>query len=387
MAGFGVSSQTFSGETKNPTGRFDFAIMASTAFLVLTGLLSIYSEGQGREHATFFINQIKFTIIGIAPFCLFAFTNPRFWLRTSNVLYVLNVLLLLSVLFLGKDIKGAQRWVEIGSMQFQPSEPGKLLAVLTLSSFYANRQDSITSLSTFLLGMAHMIIPVGLVFMQPHLGSVMVLMVMWLAVSVVAGVPGKYIGAIVAGTLVLSGLVFTVPAVREKVLHGYQSERILGMLGVFNGKGKDVKGKNYQTERAEIAFGVGGVMGSGFMRGEQKEKHFIPEQHSDFIFTVVGEEGGLVGSCMVLAVFAFLYYRIFLVMLRATDYYYRLIVAGVFAVLVFHTFVNIGMILQLVPVVGLWLPFLSYGGTALWLCMSCAALVLNIRARERTILF
>ncbi len=149
----------------------------------------------------------------------------------------------------------------------------------------------------------------------------------------------------------------------------------------------DSKKGNYQTDRAEIAFGVGGVSGTGYLKGEQKMGHFIPEQNDDFIFTVIGEEGGLIGCTLVLAAYGFFFYRLWLVMFFASDPYYKMIVGGLFASLGFHMFVNIAMVLHIVPVVGLWLPFLSYGGSAMWMCMSAVALALNIRARERPILF
>ena len=123
------------------------------------------------------------------------------------------------------------------------------------------------------------------------------------------------------------------------------------------------------------------------MRGEQKQARFIPEQRNDFIFTVVGEEGGLVGCSLVLMVYGLFFYRAWLVMLDATEPYYKMLVAGIIGMLGFHMAVNMGMILQLVPVVGLWLPFLSHGGTAIWLCMSCVGLLLNIRRQERPVLF
>jgi rod shape determining protein RodA len=284
---------------------------------------------------------------------------------------------------MGKDIKGAQRWIDLGPLQFQPSELTKLLIVLTLSTFFAMRSAEIRRFSTFALSFAHIALPLALVLAQPHLGAALVLVVTWLAISIVAGVPAKYIGATMVLGTVCAGMALTVPAIQAKLLHGYQQKRIEGVMS----RGQDTRGKNYQTDRAEIAFGVGGVLGSGFLRGEQKDKHFIPEQHSDFIFTVVGEEGGLVGSSLVLLCFGFFYYRVFLVMIHATEPFYRMIAGGIFTVLVFHTFVNIGMVLQLLPVVGLWLPFLSYGGTAMWLCMASVGLLLAIRRHEKPLLF
>jgi rod shape determining protein RodA len=176
--------------------------------------------------------------------------------------------------------------------------------------------------------------------------------------------------------------IFNVPAFQDRFLRDYQRDRIERTQGV-----RDVRGSDYQTWRAEIAFGVGGVTGEGFLRGEQKRGRFIPEQHNDFILTVLGEEGGLVGTSILVCCFAVFFYRIFLIMFQATEFFYRLVATGIFAVLAFHTVVNTFMVVQLLPVVGLWLPFMSHGGTALWLCLACLGLLLNIRSRERPILF
>jgi rod shape determining protein RodA len=132
---------------------------------------------------------------------------------------------------------------------------------------------------------------------------------------------------------------------------------------------------------------VGGLAGTGFLKGEQKEGRFIPEQHNDFIFTVVGEEGGLIGATIVLAAFGFFFWRVWLILIRAPDPFYKMVAGGIFAALFFHTFVNLAMLLKLLPVVGLWLPFMSYGGTALWLCLSCVGLLIGIRRRERPGMF
>jgi len=355
----------------------------ATVMLMVVGLMSLYSEGIDRDGLSNFKRQIIATIIGIGPFALMRYVNPNFWRSIWMILYGLMLALLAGTLVLGADAKGAQRWIDIGPMQFQPSEVAKLLLVLTLSTYYAHRYDRITHLSTFVGGLAHVAIPVGMVLMQPHLGAALVLLATWFAITLVAGVPMRYLGGFIAGFVILAGSVLAVPSVSDKLLRGYQADRVKGMFT----KEKDRKGDNWQTDRAEIAFGVGGLFGTGFLKGEQKRGGFIPEQRNDFVFTVVGEEGGLVGSSLVLMLFGLFFYRIFLAMAVATEPYYRMALAGVFAVLGFHTVVNLAMIMQLLPVVGLWLPFLSSGGTAIWLCMGCVGLVLNIRRREKPILF
>ncbi|MGV3617580.1 MAG: FtsW/RodA/SpoVE family cell cycle protein [Fimbriimonas sp.] len=363
--------------------RVDFWLVLAALVLMTVGFMSLYSEGVTRDHGANFRKQILNGVIGLVPFGIFATINPRFWQRAATPIYIVNLLMLVTVLVMGKAAKGAARWIDIGPLQFQPSELAKLLIVLTLATFYASRQDRIQHVSTFLLGLAHAVVPAFLIFRQPHLGAFTVIMVAWFAISLVAHIPVKYLMGVVGAVVILVGGVLAVPSLRAKVLDPYQEGRIQGM----SNKGGDRQGKNWQTDRAAIALAVGGVSGTGYGNGQQKAGHFIPEQHNDFIFTVIGEEGGLIGCTLVLTAFGFFFFRIFLIMHLATDLYYRMVAAGIFAVLGFHTFVNIAMVLQLVPVVGLWLPFLSYGGTALWLCMACVGLLINIRRREKPLLF
>jgi rod shape determining protein RodA len=380
-----VASAGYSGEItpRRSIRGLDYGLLLSTAFLMGIGLMSLYSEGIAKDGLANFRRQIISTLIGIIPFLIMLRVRPTFWRRVAPALYGTSILLLLATLVLGKDAKGAQRWIDIGPLQFQPSELVKLFLILTLASFYANRHDRINHLSTFLLGFVHVAIPMALILKQPSLTAAMVLLSIWFAISLLAGVPMKFFATSVAIVAVLATAVFTVPAASNYLLQDYQKERIDGLL---RGK-KDKQGDDWQSVRAEIAFGVGGVTGTGFLRGEQKEGKYIPEQRNDFVFTVIGEEGGLIGTTMVLVAFGVFFWRIFLVMVSASDDFERYIVGGVFTLLAMHTIVNIAMVLHVLPVAGLWLPFMSSGGTAIWLCMGCVGLLLNIRRRERPILF
>jgi rod shape determining protein RodA len=370
-------------EGRRSVSRVDWPLLLSTALLLLVGLMSLYSVGSTGS-GTFFKKQILYIAIGIAPFSLLTFVSPSAWRRGSGWLYAANIALLVAVFIVGKHTKGAERWILLpGGIQFQPSELAKLLCILTLASFYSNRLDSINRPSTFLLGLVHVGIPALLIWRQPHLGAALVILVAWFAISMVAGVPAKYLVSFCVALGIVFCTAMAVPSVRSKMLDSYQEKRINGIEAAK----KDIQGRNWQTDRAEIAFGVGGVTGTGYLRGEQKQAGFIPEQHNDFIITVMGEEGGLVGCSLLLAAYGVFFYRVFLVMLNATEPLHKMMAAGVFAVLGFHTFVNIAMVLQLLPVVGLWLPFLSYGGTAVWLCMASVGLLLSIRRRQRPLLF
>lgn len=375
-------------ETRREVRRLDWPLIAATLILLAFGLMSMWSVSYdgGGPSKPYFVKQAINVAIGLVPATILAVVHPKMWRRGSGWLYVVNLLFLVAVLVAGKHTKGAERWIPLpGGVQFQPSELAKLLTILTLSAFYAHREESIKRLSTFFLGMLHVGVPMALIFIQPHLGATIVVGIAWFAISLVAGVPLKYLGAFFALVMGLaSGM--AVPAVRHLVLKPYQEERFLGMIGVQSGK-KDIRGKNWQTDRAEIAFGVGGLTGTGFGQGGQKRAGYIPEQHNDFVITILGEEGGLIGCLLLLMAYAFFFYRIFLTMLYTGDPFGKMAAGGVFAALAFHTFVNMAMVLQIVPVVGLWLPFMSYGGTAMWLCLSCVGLLLGIRRRERPALF
>jgi rod shape determining protein RodA len=358
---------------------------------MLFGLMSLYSVGLVNP-GNVFSKQLMFAAIGLVPFGLFFFVSPAFWKRISNWLYILNALMLTCVFFIGKTINGAERWIMLpGHLEFQPSEFAKLLAILTLAAFYAHRQDSIHKLSTFLWGFLHVLVPMFLIFKQPHLGAAMTVFLMWIGVSVVAGVPVKYLATFLLVVGLLGVTVMRTPSLRGLFLHKYQENRIHGKLGPKGTptakEAEETRTRLYQTDRAAIAFGVGGATGVGFLHGEQKAGKFIPEQINDFIVTVIGEEGGLLGCSLLLLAYGAFFYRIFLVMLNATEPFYKMVAAGIFVILGFHTFFNMAMVLQLVPVVGLWLPFMSSGGTALWLCMACVGLLLGIRRKERPLLF
>ena len=375
-------------ETRRDLRRLDWPLIAAALILLAFGLMSMFSVSYagGGANKPYFLKQALNIMIGLVPAGILAFAHPKVWRRGASLLYALDLLLLLAVLFLGKHTKGAERWILLpGGVQFQPSELAKILVVLTLSAFYAHREERIERFSTFVLGLLHVAAPMALIFAQPHLGATIVVGVAWLAVSLIAGVPLRYLGGLLACFVALAGAM-AVPSVRHRVLKPYQEDRLMGMLGTQSGK-KDIRGKNWQTDRAEIAFGVGGLTGAGFGQGAQKRAGYIPEQQNDFVFTVLGEEGGLIGCLLLLMAYAFFFYRIFLVMLHTSDPFGKMAAGGVFAVLAFHTFVNMAMVLQIVPVVGLWLPFMSAGGTAMWLCLACVGLLLGIRRRERPILF
>lgn len=352
-------------------GHLDGWLLLSAGLLILMGMLSLYSI-DAALHTSYYKKQLLRLAIGIGPFLLFFLVRTERWRRYAPFLYLANLGLLFSVLLFGDKRNEATRWIEIGPLDFQPSEVAKLLIVLTLASFLANRIDQIRTFKTFALSFLHVAIPMALIYKQPHLGSTLVVGVTWFAMLWIGGARLSYlVGALVLGFGALTAAYFVPGA-----MSAYQKGRIEGLFK------PDMKGSGYQVYRGLVAIGSGGVSGKGFLRGEQKGLKFIPEQQTDFVFTVIGEEGGFVGGLLVLATFGLLFFRIWLIIYQSLDPFVRMVGAGVFAIFAFHMAANLGMVLRLLPVVGLWLPFMSYGGTALWLCLACLGLLLNLKAQE-----
>lgn len=349
----------------------DPIFLGATLVLVLVGIMAIFSVNAAAPQLGLFRRQLLLLAMGVVPFAVFWLVPALVWQRIVNWLYAGNVLLLVMVLVRGSEGGGAQRWLDIGPVQFQPSEMSKILTVITLSTFFYRRREEPITLGVFLLSFLHVLPPLILIFRQPHLGATLTILVAWLAICIVAHVPWKLIIGFLAG-LTLVGAV-----AGATLLHGYQMER----LNTLFSRDKNNRAEHYQQDQAMIAIGVGGVLGEGYLKGDQRERRAVPEQHNDFIFTVIGEEGGLFGSSLVLAAFAVFFIRGWMLALRMADMFARLATIGCLTVLAFHWIVNMAMNLGIGPVVGLWLPFISAGGTALWLCLSCVGLILNLNAR------
>lgn len=361
----------------SPRRKIDLVLVAATSILVLIGLISLYSIDKGGS-SKYFFHQVVRIAIGLVPFLIFLLIDPRSLMRRHFGIYAAMIGLLVVVLLKGSTRGGAERWIDLGPLDFQPSELAKIFIAITLSAFFVRRLDRVAEPSTFALSLLHIIVPMALIMKQPHLGATLTIFVTWVAISLVAGVPVKYL---IATFLALCGG-FVVALKVPGILSDYHRERVQTFL--FGGSESD---EFYQQSRALSAIASGGVTGKGLLKGEFKGTKFVPQQQTDYICTVIGEEGGLAGCACMLAAFGFFFYRVWLIMFRTQEPFYRLVTAGIFAYLAFHMVANLGMCLTLLPVVGLWLPFLSYGGTAMWLCLASVGLLLNFKSREKPVLF
>jgi rod shape determining protein RodA len=285
----------------------------------------------------------------------------------SYVFYSIIALLLIVLLFAGGTKMGAKRWLSIGWLTFQPSELAKPVLVLTLAFYLGNNRYSLQSLKTLFISFLITGLFFVLIFKEPDLGSAIVLLPILFVMLIAADVPLTFIfGSIFAGLITLP--------LFWNFLKDYQKRRLL----VFLNPNMDPLGAGYTIIQSKIAIGSGGLFGKGWMSGTQNQLNFLPERHTDFIFSVVGEEWGFVGSLLVILLFCLLIIRILSVAERTGDPYGRLLVVGVAAMISFQVIVNIAMTAGFMPVVGLPLPFISYGGSSLITTWLSIALVINV---------
>ncbi len=353
-----------------PGKKIDWIFVVLALLLTAAGLLSLYSLDASRSSWKFFPKQAVFAVIGVGIMAGFTFVQPDFWKKRWGLLYFANLFLLVFVLFIGKEQLGAQRWIDLGVIDLQPSEVSKIFMAICLAAFFSDREEEVSQLQLFLKSFGLILPVLVLLMMQPHLGATMSIIMIWLAVGLAAGIPWKF--PLVSALLIAATLVaaFFSPKLPEQL--EYMRGRVTAKMA------PDPKGNAYQQIQAVTAIGSGQIMGAGLSRGEQKTKGFIPLQQNDFIFTVVGEEGGFLGSVLMLGVFTAFLLKGWWTGIKSRNLYGRLLVTGLVTVLAFHVIVNIGMNIGLSPVVGLWLPFMSYGGTALWMCLTSVGLILSV---------
>lgn len=289
------------------------------------------------------------------------------------MLFAVHIFLLILVLIMGKTVLGAQRWISIGGIGFQPSEFVKVFTVLALARMIGDNQASLKSkrglIKTFLL----VLVPMFLIFKQPDLGTALVLLPIFMAMIWVGGVRLKYFY-----TMIFTGILL-LPFFWH-FLKDYQRDRLM----VFINPSADPLGAGYTINQSKIAIGSGMFFGKGWLSGTQNKLDFLPERHTDFIFSVIGEEWGFLGSALILGLFLFLVLRGLKIAEDTNDMSGKLIATGITTMLALHVIINIGMTLGLMPVVGIPLPFISYGRSALTANLLAVGFLLNVR-KNRTV--
>lgn len=363
-------------EERNFFSRFDLNFAFVIFALNLIGMINLYSATHGifhRDKTELFWMQGAWLAMGWLIYLGVTLLDYRIFVRLSYIFYTLNLVALLAVDVIGKVSLGAQRWLDLGFFRYQPSETMKLIMVLVLARILMNRDvHKGMGIKELLLPGILALVPFVLVVKQPDLGTAMLLMFISVTMFMFVGVR-KFI------------LIFTVifgvvaaPIVWNFGMKEYQKNRVLTFLS----PGRDPRGTGYNSIQSKIAVGSGRVLGKGFRKGTQSQLEFLPERHTDFIFSVLSEEHGFIGSSVTLGLFVVLYLMSIRIAMQARDKIGALVVIGVLAYMFWHVFVNMGMVIGLLPIVGAPLPLISYGGSSLMSTMLGLGLISSVAYRR-----
>jgi rod shape determining protein RodA len=364
---------------------FDLILLIATMLVSVIGVVMVYTAtrgsllAQGEDPKTFLKKQGLFVVLGVITMVVVALIDYRRLESVATILYWLIVVALLGVFVVGSSAQGAARWFSLGPLQLQPSEFAVLALILAVASYCARRQEEgLAWRDVFrLLIMAG--IPIILVLLQPDLGTAMIMVIVLLVMLAVAGLPIRILVMLLVAT-VLVALV----AVEGGLLHHYQIARLTTFLNPnSHSTNPYVQSAIYNTQQAKNAIGSGGLFGSGIGHGVETNLGYVPEQQTDFIFTAVAEQLGFVGSVGVLALLGVIAWRVLHAAVVSRDIFGRLVCSGLFAFLAFSVFQNAGMTMGIMPITGIPLPFVSYGGTAELVFFSAVGLALSVGARRR----
>jgi len=353
---------------------FDWTLLGIVLLLASIGIVNLYSTTSiGETGGTpLYLKQIFWLIIGLGVMIIIAFVEYRFYSDFAYIIYAIALILLVAVLGYGIITSGAQRWVKIGPISFQPSEFVKISFVLAMARFFrrpASREGF--SLKDLSLPFLLLLLPMGLILKQPDLGTSIILLLIFFSILIFVKIRWSTL-------LTIGVLGAAIVPLSWNFLKEYQKRRII----TFFNPELDPLGAGYHLIQSKIAVGSGGMIGKGFMKGTQCRLGFLPEQQTDFIFSALGEEWGLIGSFIVVGLYFLLILWGLRIAVQSKDRFGAIVSFGVVAMLFWHIFINIGMVLGMMPVVGIPLPFLSYGGSFILSTLIGIGLLLNVSMRR-----
>ncbi len=357
----------------------DLGIIISVICLVTAGIVAITSAtgiayGSSLNHIKIQIIAFVLGIIGIAAVLFFDYNTYG---EMERIIYAVNILLLIGVLIFAKERRGSKSWIDLGPLSFQPSEIVKIGFILTFAKQLEKKESILNSFKGLSQLFLYFLPIIGLILLQPDFGTGLVFIFFTFFMLYAAGLNYKYILGIFT-----TGIV-SIPILWLYYLKPYQKHRIL----VFLNPELDPLDKGYHVIQSKIAIGSGQLLGKGLFKGTQNNLGFIPERHTDFIFSIIGEEFGLIGSMVIIVLFLLLIMRCMYIAKISKDNYGKYITVGVMAMFLFHVLENIGMTIGIMPVTGIPLPFISYGGSSLLTNMIAIGLVLNVGMRRQVIRF
>ncbi len=358
----------------------DKMLLISVLCLIFIGILLIASATHanipGPRRYSFVVRQTVFAVINLALGTYLMRFDYRILKHLARPLYIFNLVMLLAVMFFGKSALGAQRWLQIGPISLQPSEFSKAIMIIAQAAFVERRLPKLGSFRSWLSVFGYVFVPFALVMRQPDLGTSLVFLAILLGIMVLCGFRIRYF-------LIMGGLGLASAPLVWRMLHEYQRNRIR----VFLNPGLEPYGSGYHVIQSMIAIGSGLFFGRGLFGGTQSQLNFLPENHTDFIFAVAGEEFGFVGVTLILILYFIIIYRGISIAMHAADDFGTLLAVGIVSMFTFHILVNVGMTSGVMPVTGVPLPFMSYGVSSLTTNMLMVTLLLNIHAHPQKLRF
>lgn len=353
---------------------FDWSLFIIPILLVTSGIAVIYSITQAQPGSNFTENQIIFFLLGMALLLFFTFFDYRSLKSFSVPVYFLGILLLILVTFLGRTTFGATRWIDLGFFQLQPAEIFKFILILFLAKFISDYNE--LGFRHFLVALISFFIPFILIVRQPDIGTSSVILVLFFVILMISKIPKIFIISLLIFIIILLPFAWIFSK-------GYQRERIY----TFFSPSRDPFGSGYNVLQSQIAVGSGGLLGRGLGKGTQSSLQFLPVAHTDFIFAGWAESTGFVGSTLMVLIFTILILRMINVAKTSRDEFGALLSAGILTMFLFQLLVNVGMNLGIMPVTGIPLPLVSYGGSSLLTNMIALGVLQSIYLRHKKIRF
>lgn len=358
--------------------KIDWLLVASSVLLLSVGLLALYSISSSGENFSenVFLKQLLFALFSVAAMFFFAFFDYQYLKNYSTAAYFATLGILLIVLVFGKTIRGTSGWIGVGPFHIQPAEISKLTLIIFLASFISQKRTELGSIVRLAVSLFLSAVMIALVMKQPDFGSAMILAGITLFLTILSGLDKKHIAVLaVCGALAVF--------VGWNLLAPYQKDRVHN----FVNPGNDPRGSGYNVIQSVVAVGSGGLIGKGIGNGSQTQLNFLPEKHTDFIFAMIVEELGFLGSLFIFVVFLVFLYRVVRIARFSSDNFGYLLASGIFIMIFIQAFVNIGMNINSMPVTGIPLPFVSYGGSSLVSVFASVGMLLNIHLKRKSSIF
>lgn len=335
--------------------RFSWLLFIPMCVVLIFSIIVLFSAG-GGSWFPYAMSQMMKIIFGLVIFFIVSFSNIKTWIKSAYFIYAIALILIILVTFVGDVGMGAQRWLNLGFINIQPSEFIKIALVLALARYFAWQNSvELSQFKNYIVPILLFVIPFLFIFLQPDLGTGISVGLITLGMFYIVGANKKWF--LIAFIL---GLIIS-PAVWYGALHDYQRDRVI----TFINPDSDPRGAGYQINQAKIAFGSGGIIGKGYMSGTQSQQSFLPEKQTDFIFTMMGEEFGFMGAFLLLSIYTFIVIMLFWASKTCRNRFGQLVCFGFMLNFFVYYFINISMVLGLMPTVGVPLPLMSFGGSSL----------------------